>query len=404
LGNLLRENIGCGAKNKRLPYDFMSWGKDALYGILSGLLDTDGSISISNGKAKPQYMANYVTISHELHLQIQQLLAILGVRSSVLKYERNGNAVYHITLSMVDLIKIREHLQLTIPKKAKLLKEAIITKDDTDIVPISFKLAKDLQKIITPNVDKILYTILSKATSLGYILRETALRIIDTVEEYKNNYNAWKENFIISDDIINNLISCIKQKNQELELKSLLNEKAYTQGFYNFIKKAEVYKAVPVFNAKETLNADEFNFGLLENWKNEFVLNTNLYWDIIKTVEPDVETTGYDLTVPGPYVFMTSNLLTVQDTMSMMVPVTQEGMKEAEQMFPSRILYKHGDNQLVPSLSKDYVFGLYELSLIEEDSGKKFKDIDEAKLSGLDWNKICSIGGKKNYHWSILNK
>jgi len=82
------------------------------------------------------------------------------------------------------------------------------------------------------------------------------------------------------------------------------------------------------------------------------------------------------------------------DTMSIHVPVSSEAVDEAYGMLPSKILFKHGDNQLIPELSKDYIFGVHALSKIEKNTGKSFKSIDEAKKAGINWNDEFKLNGK----------
>lgn len=83
------------------------------------------------------------------------------------------------------------------------------------------------------------------------------------------------------------------------------------------------------------------------------------------------------------------------DTMSVMLPITYEGQQEAFGMFPSKILFKHGDNSLMPGLSQEFVYGISKLSEIEADTGKTFKSIDEAKVAKLDFNEQFTLNGKK---------
>jgi DNA-directed RNA polymerase subunit beta' len=83
------------------------------------------------------------------------------------------------------------------------------------------------------------------------------------------------------------------------------------------------------------------------------------------------------------------------DTMSVMVPIGKEAVEEARQMIPSKILFKHGDNSLMPGISADYLFGLHALSLITQGTTKKkFASISEAKSSGIPWTELFSLNGK----------
>lgn len=83
------------------------------------------------------------------------------------------------------------------------------------------------------------------------------------------------------------------------------------------------------------------------------------------------------------------------DTMSVMVPIGKEAIEEARQMVPSQILFKHGDNSLMPAISQDYLYGLHELSKIVPGKVKRrFSTIMEAKNTDLPWTELFSLNGK----------
>lgn len=84
------------------------------------------------------------------------------------------------------------------------------------------------------------------------------------------------------------------------------------------------------------------------------------------------------------------------DTMSVMVPIGKEAVEEARQMMPSKILFKHGDNSLMPAISQDYLFGLHELSKITIPTVKqKFNNISQAKNSKIPWTEVFLLDGKE---------
>jgi len=102
-----------------------------------------------------------------------------------------------------------------------------------------------------------------------------------------------------------------------------------------------------------------------------------------------------DLEVEKEHVFSTAFGVILHNTMSVMVPIEKESIEEAFNMMPSKILFKHGDNSLMPSISKDYLYGLYALSKIEKPKiKKKFANIELAKESGMSWNELFSLNGK----------
>lgn len=317
-----REEIGEGAKNKHLPRNFLFTSEDYRFGLLSGLIDTDGTVSKVKAKAKnvPQYMCSYTTISEELHYQIQQLAASLGIRTSVTTYMKD-NLVYSIYIYMNDLVKIKNKVNLRSNKKANILKEAFVSVDRKDIVPIKFTLAKYIQKnMISYIKHPVLYVQISKAKKTGTLSRTLAIKICDSFRPTNVEFKTWRK---------------------------------------------------------------------------EIVRNNDLVWDTIKTIEPSDETIGYDLTVPGPYVFMLSNLMTVQDTMAVHVPVMDDAVDEAWGMLPSKNVFKAGDNSVVHAISKDYQLGLYYLTVPGKESKKRFRTVIEAETAGLGMTDIFSLNGKK---------
>ena len=78
---LLREHIGSGAKNKRLPDFWMMTAASFRWGLLSGLIDTDGSVS--KAAKKKQTNVNITTTSHELAYGIVGLAHSLDLTASV---------------------------------------------------------------------------------------------------------------------------------------------------------------------------------------------------------------------------------------------------------------------------------------------------------------------------------
>lgn len=87
------------------------------------------------------------------------------------------------------------------------------------------------------------------------------------------------------------------------------------------------------------------------------------------------------------------------DTMGVHLPISEEAVTEATSMVPSKILFKHGDNALVPGLGQDYQLGVYHLSKLGKNTRKKFKNISEAKAEysngSLDMLDVFTLNGKK---------
>jgi hypothetical protein len=77
---------------------------------------------------------------------------------------------------------------------------------------------------------------------------------------------------------------------------------------------------------------------LVANWCS-LVANTDIKWEKITNVAFRGREDAWDLTVPGPLTFATSDGFIVQDTMTYYVPVSDRAVKESvEKMLPSKNL------------------------------------------------------------------
>lgn len=314
--------VGKGAKNKHLPPFWFGAPRDFKIGLLSGLLDTDGCVSISYGKEKPQLMINISSISLRLLQEIQHMLYTLeiGSRISFSKVTQADNDFWSLGISSVDIYKIRKELNIVhvSNKKAFTTDNPPNKKSSgylrTDIIPYSKKFYETYVKGKVPTSSKNYFTY---TNSSGQLSRRSAKHLIQEVPNLPDQ----------------------------------------------FVKLIE---------------------------------NTQISWKKVVSCENTHKTeTGYDLTVPGYETFMSVDGIILSNTMSVMTPISTAAINEANEMMPSKILFKHGDNALVPGLSKDYIFGLYTLSQLGKKTAQKFTSLDEAKKSGVSWNDIIKINNKE---------
>lgn len=81
------------------------------------------------------------------------------------------------------------------------------------------------------------------------------------------------------------------------------------------------------------------------------------------------------------------------DTMSVHVPVMQKAVDEANNLLPSKIIFKHGDNAVVPEIAMEYMLGLYFLTKDGKSTRKTFGTVAEAKKSGVGDQDIITVTG-----------
>ncbi len=291
-------------------------------------------MAISNGKDKPQLMINYSSINLRLLQEIQQLCRSLNIRSKISYSKKTsvGNDFWVLYISSVDIVKLRDDLfTVHIKNREALYNEEALPSEDS---------GASTKTDMVP-ITKEIAEYLAKLTG-------GSIRAAD-----KANFTDY----------------CVLRKS---------------------IKTGVITR----FSAKKIISKYSPDPVKLASWL-KIVENETVTWTTVKEVEnTGKKETGYDLTVPGFETFMNLDGVILSNTMSVMVPVSRDAVQEAYKMLPSNILYKHGDNQLMPELSKDYIYGLWALSKIEGDSGKTFKNIEEAKKA-IDWNMTATIAGKR---------
>lgn len=180
--------IGKTAQKKHLPPFFLQSPREFRMGLLAGLMDTDGSISVSHGKSKPQWMLNMTSTSLRLVQELQLLLRSLKIRSTITDSETPAkNPCWVINISTVDFHKLR-HLDVGHTEKVERFAqffagEAPSSKNSysqIDIIPTPAELAVKLRAMVGQRFGNSLYSILSQAQTKGYISRISAVELINT--------------------------------------------------------------------------------------------------------------------------------------------------------------------------------------------------------------------------------
>ena len=326
--SLLKEKIGVGFDNKVIPSECLRAQKKHLIGLLIGLLSTGGSIfckeGLKRGKTFYNCGASYTTLSPNLRDSFSHLCKLLGIRStiSVFKAPSKKNA-YLITLCKPDFVNFcRENPEFKMPIKHK--QEAL----------------EDLLK----------YTDMSSNTALA----------VDKVP-YPSHLHPI-------------LLKLNAQNNSVLRASELST--ANKNGYISRSKALE-------FSKKHLLNVSEEE-GLAFNIWRELIKNTDINWERVEDIKENLDiTTAYDITVPGPFTFATSDGIIVQDTGHYTVPVSDKAVKDAvAKMLPEKNLISAGTYKPHYIPSQEYVMGLYYAS--KEPANKavrKFNSKEDAEAA-----------------------
>jgi len=201
--------FGHGAKNKTFPDNLLNTPNDFRWGLLSGLMDTDGTFTYrqqtKNGKLCYNKLSTYSTVSINLANKVQLLCFTLGINASITttihKHDDRPNVTeYLVVLSVKHLTELRDNLSLILPYKKDILHKFTIENQAyrKDIVPYDNEIHKLIKSLI-PYKDRS--TVLSLARNRGYITRQTMDRyyygpikeLYDTKFNYNHQYEIVKE-------------------------------------------------------------------------------------------------------------------------------------------------------------------------------------------------------------------
>lgn len=128
---------------KRLPAPILAQGSEEfLWGLLSGLLDGDGSFSRNMATGKPRFGCRFATSSEALKDGVCSLLYRLGIRVSVTVTPPRGHSTtaYTIVPSTVDLWAHLGQLSCIGERERAMVDEWMAfppQKDDRDVIPVS---------------------------------------------------------------------------------------------------------------------------------------------------------------------------------------------------------------------------------------------------------------------------
>ena len=198
--------IGHTAAHKHLPPFWFIAPLEFKYGLIAGLLDSDGSISVSHAKKKPQLMASYTSINLRLVQEVQALLASVGVASRISwsKKSSAGNDLWILTISAVDLSRIRDKLKLYSSHKSEALYTVGVSEYGSsasmELCPYNATI-HNLVKNKLLHTDKTLYTMSAKGKQVGYITKSGARRVYNLLKDSIKFPANWVK-IIMDDDIV----------------------------------------------------------------------------------------------------------------------------------------------------------------------------------------------------------
>lgn len=151
--------VARAALRKQINSKMIQYGsEDFLWGLFSGLLDGDGSISKNTTMEKPRFTARFSTSSKQLADDICALCYRLGLRYSMTVVPPRGfsNTAYIIIPSTIDLHAKLDKLTCIGEREIQLIsewKQQVSYKDTKDMIPLSVKEAEVLIKLANARKD-----------------------------------------------------------------------------------------------------------------------------------------------------------------------------------------------------------------------------------------------------------
>ena len=308
LSRFMEPLIGHLAEGKHLPPDFMNMPLDFRRGLLTGLLDTDGTLCWTHdkgiGKKKPQFACAYTTISGRLAGEIKFLAMSLGLMATITVSQHNKKPVYLLSFS-TGPIRDASWLKLLTDSKQtaleRLQKNTETMRGHTDIVPLPPKIKEEA---------------LVHLRSCGAAKKVGKNRVA-----YNAYIDIYSRNFAISRSTCAALLKALESQHEH-----------FSEYFARWIA---------------------------------LVNNQNIGWDQITDVKCTGELkTMYDITVPNSWTFCTDDGLYIWDSMNFHVPVSDKAVSQAnEKMLPSKNLFSLTDLHTVRhSPQQELALGLYMLT------------------------------------------
>ena len=375
-----------GSGSKRLPVFAFNAPEEFRRGILCGLVDTDGTCSVSTAKDKPQLMINFYSNSLRLCRDMRFLCRTLGISTglSFSKNTENGNVSWCVTLSTVDCRRLDVFSRLESPWKRRAFLDTYVDADSpaargTDMVPLPASIARILRKLIgCPKIsvedrrrpvtvdleDRMLrqkYCQMTRnAAKSNLISRASAREIIKYIR------NTFRDKYMLR-TLVTERLGTEMDRDGILAVKRAISDAApFGSALYKEGQRVCKRLDRPLSTGRITETAVS---GLMAWFKDRpvyvddleallpwkaWVDNEEIRWSKIEAVEKTGRCEdGYDLTVPGYETFMSADGVVLSNTLNLHLPSGREAVQEAyEKLMPSKMLFSIRDQEKVIPVPK----------------------------------------------------
>lgn len=410
-----------GSANKRLPIWYQFAGKDFIMGLVNGLIATDGAVSVSHAKAKPQLQISFTSTSLRLAREFRRCCQLLGVRASIsfCKHTSGGNEAWICSVSTTDAKKAGLLDRCCHARKRDVFLNTYVDLSDrstrNDIIPFPKGVAERLVPLVpsakTSGVDldalgeeeksrrmkrQSIAVNVRNHGKLGYITRGLVRAIRDLGEEIAagnirafergnaliadverrfdgllahddgGSRRSWKVPMSVSEaDGMAAMIASVKPRFCDGWMASLGNatnalSSIRKKGFVTWSQLSDIRNVFLRHGRPNTELRDSRDLADLVR-----LTESNVTWVRIRSVEKTGKVeVGYDLTVPGPDTFVSDDGIVLSNTVNIHVPATDKAAKQAlDRMLPSKNLISLTDLKSVRYRpEKEQISGLWALT------------------------------------------
>lgn len=419
LGGEKTEN-SAGSATKSLPDVFLLAPEEFRRGLLCGVVDTDGSISVSSAKGKPQLMCAVTSTSIRLASDVKFLALTLGINAS-LSYSKTtmrGNTSWIVTLSAADCKQVDVFSRLITDYKRKTFINTPVCLDNTSlmfdrvVVPERVwrlvlrdltcpKLTVEDRKLNTKDVHQRkhrqnLYQLWYKARKDKTISRDSAVAVIHELElvhrERADTISRAIEDLKSANDVVTPERVALWREAIRAKAPRQDTLARYTEGSRIYartnrpLKEGRAGQALRSSLAAWLTAGERYTVAVLEpiclEWIMRVVNNQEVAWAVVTGVQKTgIKEDGYDLTVPGYETFMSADGVILSNTINISVPVLPDSVEEAKQkLMPSRMRFSIRDQDTIMGAPKhEQILGLYTSSSRPSGKVHKFGSKSEAE-------------------------
>jgi len=350
-----RDENSSGSANKHLPPFYLSTPEEFRTGLLCGLLDTDGSISVSNGKSKPQLMSSFGSTSIRLCIEVKLLAASLGIFGRITPTETPlGKPCWMVTFSNQDIQRWGAQHMCHADKLAALhsipqIEDSPVTAK-YDIVPVSERCADAVARAI--GCPKI------------------------TAQQRKTAESVWLE----------------KTKETQALYMSFAQARNPKHAKHGAVSRQQAMAAIERIGRDVVAGLPDG-----EAWL-RVVFNNDVTWErVVGVQKTGIKEDGYDLTVPGYETFMSADGVILSNTLNVHVPCLEDSVAEAkEKLLPSKMLFSiKNPDAVVPVPKHEHILGMYAANNRESSAVHQFGSKEEA----LQAIKTGKVSAKDEVEW-----